>query len=116
MQQLSYSRFPLITEVGKNDSERVGTLMLEYFDVVITIGTLEGTVELATALAEVLGVISLNYIAAASDPTDSYSLITDGVITTGAVTINMKAIDIADGDVHVRGFLVGKNRSQTVVL
>ena len=115
MAQLSYNRFPLIAEAPKNDANRVGTLQLEYFDVIVTVSTLEGTVEVPTTLAEVLGIISLNYIAAATDPTDSYSLITDGVIDSEAVTVNFKGIDIADGDIHIRGFLTGRDKPATVI-
>jgi hypothetical protein len=112
--QLSFGRFPLINEAAKNEADRPGTLMLEYFEASFTISSLESTAEVPTTLGEVLGVISLNFIAAASDPTDVYTLLTDGVITTGAVTVNLKALDIADGAITVKGFLVGK-KAETVL-
>jgi hypothetical protein len=113
--QLSYGKFPLISEVGKNEGDRPGTLTLEYFEVAVTITSLEGTVEVSTTLGKVLGLINLDYILAASDPTDTYTLLTDGIITTGAVTVNITAIDIGNGAVTIRGFLVGE-KAETVIL
>ena len=112
--QLSFAKFPLISEAGKNEGDRPGTLFLEYFQVSVTITSLEGTVEVPTTLGKVLGLINLDYIASAADATDTYTLLTDGVITTGAVTVNITAIDIANGAVTIRGFLVGE-KAETVL-
>jgi len=112
--QLSFGRFPLINEASKNEGDRPGTLTLEYFEISTTIATNESTVEVPTTLGEVFGVLPIFNIAAATDPTDSYSLLTDGVISSGAVTVMTKSVDIADGAITIKGFLVGK-KAETVL-
>lgn len=115
--QLSYGLFPLLNEAAINENTRPGTIMLEYFQVDITIATNEGTAEVPTVLEEVLGVLDLGYVSTAgSDPTDTVKLVTDGTITTNAVTVAAKSVDIANGDITVRGFLVGRTRSQTALI
>jgi hypothetical protein len=114
-ENLLYNIFPLKNEVNENDAHREGSLLLEYFQATITIATNEGTVEVPTNLDEVLGLIDLSYSATAgSDPTDTVKLNTDGVITSSAVTVSGKSVDIANGDIVVRGFLVGKRSPAAV--
>lgn len=111
---LSYNIFPILPEVATNDSNREGSLMLEYFQTTVTIATNAGDVEVPTALGEVLGVINLGYssVFAAGDMINSVT--TDGVISSGAVTVRYSTTSIADGALTVRGFLVGK-KSTTVL-
>ena len=98
----------VIQSLDTSQELRPMSIVLEYFEISTTIATLESTVEVPTQLKSVIGVISLGYIAATTDPTDSIALNTDGVITTGAVTVITKAVDVADGAITIRGFLVGK--------
>lgn len=109
-ENLYYNFFPLNNEVNQNDAYREGALILEYFQESITIATNEGTVEVSTNLDEVLGVLDFGYMASMADPTDTVKLCTDGVITTGAVTVGAKSVDVADGAITVRGFLVGRRK------
>lgn len=112
--QLSFGKFPLIPVAAKNEGERPGTLTLEYFEVDVTIGTNTGDVEVPTSLGEVLGLIPLCYssVFASGDSVNNYT--TDGVITTGAVTVRVNSTSIGDGALRIRGFLVGKP-SETVL-
>lgn len=113
-ENLSYSIFPLKNEVNENDAYREGSLLLEYFQATVTIATNEGTVEVPTVLDEVIGVLDAGYIASLSDPTDTVKLITDGVITTSAVTVAAKTVDISNGDITIRGFLIGKRKMSAI--
>ena len=113
---LYYNMFPLKNEANENDAHREDALIMEYFEATATIATLEDTIEVPTNLDEVLGLIDLNYVAAADDPTDSISLLTDGVITSGAVTVNVLTLDVADGDIQIRGFFVGRRLPSAVTL
>lgn len=108
MSNLDYSIFPLKNEVNENDAYREGSLLLEYFQVDVTIATNAGDVEVPTTLDEVLGVVSLGYSStfAAGDMINSVT--TDGVISSDAVTVRYSTTSIADGALTVRGFLVGK--------
>ena len=113
-ENLSFGKFPLIPIASENDSDRPGSLILEYFQVSVTIGTNTGDVEVPTTLGEVVGVISLCY-ASTFDTGDALdSMTTDGVITSSAVTVRCKTTSISDGALTVRGFLVGK-KSETVL-
>ena len=113
-ENLAYNIFPLINEASLNENSRPGSLMLEYFEVSVTIGTNTGDVEVPTALGEVIGLIPLCY----SDLFEAGDAITncttDGVITTGAVTVRVNSVSIADGAHVIRGFLVGK-KAKTVL-
>lgn len=113
---LSYGQFAMHPEAVKNDSYRDGTVILEYFQVAVTIATNTGDVEVPTNLTEVLGVLPLHYssVFAAGDSVNNYT--TDGVITTGAVTVRVNTTSIPDGALTIRGFLVGKGKSETVLL
>lgn len=112
---LDYGLFALQPEAVINDSHRDGTILLEYFQVAVTISTNTGDVEVPTALSEVLGVIPFSFssVFAAGDSINNYT--TDGVITTGAVTVRVNTTSIADGALTIRGFLVGRGKSQTVL-
>ncbi len=114
--QGSYNLYPLLAEASINENTRPGTLLLEYFDVVAAIDTLEETLELATQLDNVLGLIDLNFKTTGGDPTDAIHVHTDGVITTGAVTIDIVCTDIGNGNIHVRGFLIGTKRTETALI
>lgn len=105
--QLSFNQYPLLPLAATNDFARPNSLIMEYVEADVTIATNEGTVEVPTTLGDVLGFISLNYNAN-DDPTDSIVILTDCVKTNGAVTLNVKTADIADGTIRVRGFFVGK--------
>lgn len=111
---LSFDIFALKNEFSENDAFRPGTLLLEYHQESITISTNEGTAEIPTRLDSVLGLIDLNYIVLADDPTDSIELKTDGVIASNAVTVNLLSAAVADGATTVRFFLVG-TRTETQV-
>ena len=87
---------------------REDELVWEYHEVSITVATNEATVEVPTSLDEVLGLVDLHVVTLADDPTDSVSTLTDGVITTGAVTVEQKSLDVADGARTIRFFFVGK--------
>lgn len=116
MENLHYNMFPLKNEVNENDAHREGSLILEYFQTSITIATNEGTAEVDTNLDEVLGVVDLGYLSSMADPTDTVKLCTDGVITTGAVTVGAKSVDVADGAITVRGFLVGRRLVSAITI
>ncbi|WP_337872921.1 hypothetical protein [Ignavibacterium sp.] len=105
---MKYNIFPLKPEAAENDAHRPGTLELEYFQATVAIATNEGTVEVPTTLSRVIGVLDLHYVVDASDPTDTITLTTDGIISSGTVTVNVKTEDIANGNISVRGFLVGE--------
>ena len=110
---LSYGRFALVPEAANNEIQRIGALVFEYFQTAITISTNEGTVEVATNLSEVLGLVDLSYMASCADPTDTIKLMTDGIISTGAVTVTAKSVDVTDGSINIRGFLVGTMNAPT---
>lgn len=114
MSNLSYNIFPLKNEVNENDAYREGSLLKEYFEVAVTIATNAGDVEVPTELDEVLGVESLGYSStfAAGDMINSVT--TDGVITSGAVTVRYSTTSIADGALTVRGFLIGKRKMSSI--
>ncbi|MHB9147701.1 MAG: hypothetical protein ACYC2U_04705 [Candidatus Amoebophilus sp.] len=113
-ENLAYNIFPLISEADKDENSRPGSLMFEYFQVDVTISINTGDVEVPTALGEVLGMVPLCYssVFASGDSINNYT--TDGVITTGAVTVRVNTTSIADGALTIRGFLVG--RKATTVL
>lgn len=113
---LNYGLFAIQPEAVINDSHRDGTILMEYFQVAVTIGTNTGDVEVPTTLAEVLGVVPLSFssVFAAGDAVTNYT--TDGVITTGAVTVRVNSVSIADGALTIRGFLVGRGKTPTVLL
>jgi len=114
-EHLSWNIFPLLNQANNNDADRPGSLLLEYWEAPITISTNEGTAEVPTSLDEVLFMVAAPVLAAASDPTDSAVILSDYVITTGAITVNVKSIDISDGALTVRGFFIGK-KSPTVLI
>lgn len=113
----SFNLFPLLPEAAINETTRPGQMTLEYFQASVTITSLEGTVEIPTQLGAVLGLLDFKYNSAgAGDPTDTIQLHTDGVITTGAVTVNVTFLDIGNGAITIRGFLIGTTRSATVLI
>jgi hypothetical protein len=111
---LSWNKFPFVPAAQSNDADRPGTLLFEYFQVDVTIGTNTGDVEVPTTLGEVIGVVPLCFssVFASGDAVTNYT--TDGVITTGAVTVRVNSVSIADGALTIRGFLVGK-KAETVL-
>ena len=113
-EQLSYSKFALVPIASQNDADRPGTLILEYFEVAVTIGTNTGDVEVPTTLGTVIGVLPACFssVFAAGDSVNNYT--TDGVITTGAVTVRVNTTSIADGALTIRGFLLG-TKAETVL-
>lgn len=114
---LNFALYPLISEAAKNEQSRPGTLMLEYFEADITLSTNEGSVEVPTQMQEVLMLLDGSFLSGGlSDLTDTMKLSTDGIITSGAVTVAALSEAIADGAVTVRGFLVGRTKAQTVLL
>lgn len=115
-ENLSWNIFPLLNQANTNDADRPGSLLLEYHDEIFTIATLEESIEVPTNLDVVLGLIDLKYLSGgAADPTDTMQLHTDGVISTGAVTVNATCLDIGNGEVHGRFILVG-TKSPTVLI
>ena len=112
---LSYGNFPLLPEVSINENTRPGTIILEYFQVAVTLSTQEGDVEVPTALGSVIGVIPLSYSSSFGAGELVKSPTTDGVITNGAVTVRYTAAVIGDVDVTVRGFLVGTKAATTLL-
>jgi hypothetical protein len=113
---LSYGLFALQPEAVINDSYRDGTILKEYFEVNVPIVTNTGDVEVPTTLAEVLGVENLCYSSVFAAGDALANMTTDGVITAGAVTVRVNSVSIADGALKIRGFLVGKGKSQTIIL
>lgn len=113
---LSYNIFPILPEVATNDSNREGSLMLEYFQVAVDVNTDVATAEVPTVLGEVLGVISLGYTSLFDTGDIVSGFATDGVITDDKVTIRATTVSIANGTAKfiTRGFLVGK-KSTTVL-
>jgi hypothetical protein len=107
-ESLSYNKFALIPVALENDADRPGSLLMEYFEVSVTIGTNTGDVEVPTTLGEVLGIIPFHSssVFAAGDSINNYT--TDGVITTGAVTVRVNTTSIADGALVIKGFLIGR--------
>lgn len=113
---LNYGLFALQPEAVINDSHRDGTIVLEYFDIDdFTVSTNLGTAEVPTTLSEVLGVIGLGFVSTFDTGDTIHGFSTDGVITTGAVTIRATTVSLADAAYRVRGFLVGKRIAETVL-
>ena len=104
---LSYELFPIIPEASINETARPGQLFLEYVQFSVTIATNTGDAEVPTKLGSVLGFIPLSFssVFASGDSVNNYT--TDGVVTTGAVTVRVNSTSIADGALICRGFLVG---------
>lgn len=115
-EHLSYGVFALQPEAVINDSHRDGTLLKEYFQASVTIGTNTGDVEVPTTLGEVLGVENLCYSSVFAAGDALTNMTTDGVIASGAVTVRVNTVSIADGALVIRGFLVGRGKTQTVIL
>ncbi len=113
-ENLSFGQFAMIPIASENDWNRPGTLIWEYFQVDVTINTNTGDVEIPTALGDVIGVVPLNFSSVfdTGDAVTNYT--TDGVITTGAVTVRVNSVSIADGALTIRGFLIG-HKSTTVI-
>ncbi len=106
-ENLSYELFPIIPEASINETARPGMLYLEYVQFDVTIATNTGDAEVPTQLDSVLGFVPLSFssVFAAGDSVNNYT--TDGVVTSGAVTIRVNTTSIADGSLTLRGFLVG---------
>lgn len=114
-EQLSFSKFALIPLAAQNDGDRPGSLQLEYFQVSVTTSSDTGDVEVPTTLGEVLGVIDIGYCDEFGSGDYLTAFSTDGVITTGAVTVRVVAsAGWTDGAHVIRGFLVGK-KAETVL-
>lgn len=113
-EQLSFSKFAIIPIASINDGDRPGTLLLEYFQVALTVASNLGEAEVPTTLGEVLGVIPLGYMGTFDTGDTIHGMSTDGVITSSAVTVRATTVSIADGSLIVRGFLVGK-KSETAL-
>lgn len=113
-ENLSYGQFPLLPIASTNDAFRPGALILEYFQVSLTVSSNLGTAEVPTALGEVLGVIGLGFLSTFDTGDTIHGFSTDGVISTSAVTIRATTVSLADGSYTVRGFLVGK-KSETAL-
>jgi len=114
---LSNSNFALLTEAATNDVSREGTLLLEYFEVSnFAVATNLGTAEVPTNLGEVLGVIGIGYISTFATGDTIHGFSTDGVITSGKVTVRATTVSLGDGSYVVRGFLVGRKSSTTLSL
>ena len=113
-EQLSWNKFALVPIAQLNDGDRPGTLILEYVEAVVTIGTNTGDVEVPTTLGSVIGFIPLCFssVFAAGDSVNNYT--TDGVITTSAVTVRVNSTSIDNGALTIRGFLVG-TKAETVL-
>lgn len=99
--------FPLLPASSTNEMSRPGQLFLEYFQVSDTVATLAWEKEVPTSLGAVLGVIGLGYTDVFGAGDYVGAMTTDGVITTGAVTVRSLMVDIGDVAVVGRGFLVG---------
>lgn len=112
----SYNLFGLIPEAANNENSRPGIHLLEFFQIVVTINTNTGDVEVPTMLDDCLGVISLSYSSVFDTGDFLNSITTDGVITTAAVTVRASTTSIANGSLTIRGYLVGTKRSDTVLL
>lgn len=113
-QALSYSQFPLLPLAATNDGFRPGSLILEYFEVDLTVSSNLGEAEVPTALGSVIGVISLGFMGTFAAGDTMHGMSTDCVITTGAVTVRATTVSISDGALTVRGFLVG-TKSETAL-
>lgn len=113
---LSYGKFALSPNADTNDIARPGAIQFEYVQVNVTIATNTGDVEIPTTLGEVLGFVPLSFssVFAAGDSVNSYT--TDGVVTSGAVTVRVTTTSIADGTLTIRGFLVGTDASTRITL
>jgi hypothetical protein len=113
-QAVSYNKFALVPVGMTNDGDRPGSILMEYFQVAVTIGTNAGDVEVPTTLGSVIGVLPLHFssVFAAGDSINNYT--TDGEITAGAVTVRVNTTSIADGALTIRGFLLG-TKSETVL-
>lgn len=114
---LSANIFGLIPEFANNENNRPGILLLEYFQANVTTSSDTGDAEVPTQLDDCLGLISLNYNDEFAGADYDISLATDGIITTGAVTVRLTLPAGGTDGVHVvRGFFVGTKRSQTVLI
>lgn len=113
-ENLSFNQFAMIPIASENDWNRPGTLIWEYFQVVVTINTNTGDVEIPTNLGEVLMLVHGNYSSVFDTGDYINDVTTDGVITAGAVTARVNTTSIANGSLTIRGFLVGK-KTETVL-
>lgn len=112
---LLYQNFPLLPETSVNENTRPGILILEYFQVAVTISSNAGDVEVPTALGEVKGVINLGFIDEFDTGDAVTSVTTDGIISTSAVTVRYTTASITNGAKVVRGFLVGTKSAGTAL-
>jgi hypothetical protein len=95
---MSYSKFYPINSADFTSDIRADAVLLEYKEVSITVASATATVEVPTEFDEVLGVFSTN----------GYTLTTDGVVTTGAVTVSVyDKIPIGDGAKTLKLFVHG---------
>ena len=113
-EQLSFSQFPLLPLASTNDAFRPGALLLEYFEVALTVDTNVATAEVPTKLGKVLGVLPLGFMDTFDTGDIMHGLCTDGIITSDAVTIRATTVSISNGSLTTRGFLVG-TKSETVL-
>lgn len=116
-ENLSWNIFPLLNQANNNDADRPGSLLLEYFDTLVTTSSDAGDAEVPTSLDEVLGVIPLFYCVEFGSGDYIEGMGTDGVITTGAVTVRVQlSAGGTDAATHrIRGLLVG-TKSPTVLI
>ncbi len=77
----------------------------------VTIATNTGSVEVPTDLDEVIGMQDLCFLNATLTGTNqSIKVLTDGVITTGAVTVAVNTLNIGDGAILLNLYLIGKKK------
>ena len=115
---LSANIFGLIPEFANNENNRPGILLLEYFETLVTTSSDAGDAEVPTQLDDCLGVIPFFFAVEFGSGDYIEGMATDGVITTGAVTVRIQlSAGGTDAATHkIRGFLVGTKRDETVLI
>lgn len=106
-ENLSNFHYPLHNEAQTNDQSRPGDLIFEYHEETFTIATNTADLEVPTTLGKVLMVIPGGFASVFATGDFINDLTSDGVITTGAVTIRINTTSVADGAFTTRFFLVG---------
>lgn len=114
-ENLSFNLFALIPEASNNENTRPGTLMLEYVQFGLVVDTNFGTAEVPTSLGTVLGIIPLGFSSTFASGDSIHGLTTDGVITTGAISVQATTVSLANATYTTRALIVGY-KSDTVLI
>lgn len=106
---MAYTKLYMLKSYDYMLDQREDELFWEFKEVSITITTNTGQAEVPTSLGEVVGLVPLEFLdTTIAASTDRVQLSTDGVITSGAITVNANTNGLANGAHTFRFFIVGK--------